>query len=83
MATSPTPEQVRAALNAGHVRYMVVFCDSCGTELAADLIVRDKAEGLRAIRAYAVREHGWTSTPRADLCPACQAPDPTASAKLP
>lgn len=78
-----TPEQVRAALNAGHVRYMVVFCDSCFTELAADLIVRDQAEGLRAIRAYAVREHGWTSTPQQDLCPACRASKPTPSAKLP
>lgn len=69
--SAPTPEQVSAALDRGHVRLMGVFCDECEITMEADFIVRDRTEGLAAVRAWVEREHGWRITPQADLCGDC------------
>jgi hypothetical protein len=69
----PTPKEVRAALDRGHVRLMGVFCDNCSATLEADFIAATQEQGLAAVRAWVAREHGWKITPGSDLCAECAA----------
>lgn len=55
--------------------FLGVFCDRCGETIEADLIVSDlddKPTRLGYIRAYVVREHGWSCDERGDFCPKCK-----------
>ena len=58
-----TPEQVQAALELGHLREVVIFCDDCGIEMATDMIGETPEEridgalvGLR-VQDQAVLQH--------------------------
>lgn len=75
---SVVPDAVRAAIHAGHVTEVVVFCDECGAEFRGDFIGETRADRLAAARAYMADQHGWSITPEADLCAAC-APETTKS----
>lgn len=79
MTNTPTapivPDHVRAAIHAGHVAQVVIFCDYCGVEHRADYIGETHEDRFAAARAYLAAERDWEITALTDLCPDCKAPD--------
>jgi hypothetical protein len=69
----PVPDSVRAAIHAGHITQVVVFCDTCGVEHRGDYIGADRPTRLAAARAHLATQR-WTFMPGYDGCP--QHPDP-------
>lgn len=70
--TDPVPpEGVRAAISAGHVREVVIFCDVCGVQDRADYTGATSEVRIVAARRHLSENAGWSITADADLCPAC------------
>lgn len=71
----PDPEQaeldrIKAAVRAGHVSRVCVFCDRCRTEYHGDFTGETREIRFAAAREYLVRTLGWTIGGQ-DLCPGC------------
>ncbi len=64
-----TDDEVRAALDAGNVARVVIFCDKCGEEHRADYIGGSREGRFAAARSYLATQ-GWRITDE-DLCPDC------------
>jgi hypothetical protein len=66
---SAVPPHIRAAIAAGHVGQVTIFCDNCGYEETADYTGETKEIRFEAAREYLAEHKGWTVTADADLCP--------------
>jgi hypothetical protein len=66
------PEHIRAAIHAGHVTLVVLFCDRCGLERRGDYIGVTTEDRLAAARAHAAEVAGW-QIGQEDVCPVCAA----------
>ena len=66
-----TVDQIRAALDLGHVVEIVVFCDCCNSLHRADYIGETKDIRLATARAWLVQYDGWTCDSAGDYCPDC------------
>lgn len=64
------PDHVRAAIHAGHVAEVVIFCDICGHTYHGDHIGATRDARFAAARAT-LAARGWTITPHEDRCPDC------------
>lgn len=69
------PDHIRAAIHAGHVALVVVYCDRCGLQFSGDFTGSTKQVRLDAARGYLAEKLGWSITPGVDLCPVCSGPD--------
>lgn len=84
LAIHPVPEQravitvgdIRAAIQAGHVGQVTVFCDDCGTERTADFTGATQEIRFRAARTHLVTAEGWLCGGGLDICPACRSGRP-------
>lgn len=65
---SAIPEDVRAAIHAGHVAQVVIFCDDCGIEHRGDYIGASREERFAAARVYLATQE-WRISETEDLCP--------------
>jgi hypothetical protein len=59
---SVIPEGVRAAIHAGHVGQVVIFCDDCGVEEEGDYIGETREERFEAARRHLATTKGWEIT---------------------
>lgn len=66
-------DEVRAAIHAGHIGQVCIFCDACGVEYEGDYIGATREERFAAARAYLATQ-GWDITLDHDHCPKCQEP---------
>jgi len=64
------PDHIRAAIHAGHVGRIVIFCDRCNLQDEADYTGETKEVRLAAARKH-LTEKGWRCDVNGDLCPAC------------
>lgn len=64
------PDDIRAAIHAGHVALVVIFCDRCSTEHAADYTGSTRDVRIAAARRHLAATAGW-SIGALDLCPDC------------
>lgn len=69
---SVVSDDIRAAIHAGHIGQVTIFCDICGVEETGDYTGETKTIRFAAARRYLAREKGW-STEGDDLCPTCTA----------
>ncbi|WP_033338877.1 hypothetical protein [Catenuloplanes japonicus] len=69
----PLTDDMRAAIDAGHVAQVVVFCDGCGVEHRADYTGADKHTRFAAARQHLADNERWDTSGTLDLCPACKA----------
>lgn len=67
---SAVPDHIRAAIHAGHVAEVVVFCDQCGVKHRADYTGATREARFTAARRHLAETQGW-SIADGDLCPAC------------
>lgn len=65
---SAIPDDVRAAIAAGNVALVVIYCDRCGVEHRGDYIGADREDRFASARAYLATQ-GWRISPGLDLCP--------------
>jgi hypothetical protein len=72
-AGSVVPDHVQAAIHAGHVVQVTVYCDECLDEWEGDVIGETRDERLATARAYLAADCRWQITDDADLCPKCGA----------
>lgn len=72
-AGSAIPEHARAAIAAGNVVQVVIFCDYCAFQWEGDVIGETRTERFDAARAYLASDLGWRISDDADLCPTCAA----------
>jgi hypothetical protein len=66
---------IRAAVHAGHIDQVVIFCDTCLIRFESDFIGATAEDRFAAARAYLATEHGWSGADSYDGCPdhpACQ-----------
>jgi hypothetical protein len=70
MTDSIIPDDVRAAIHAGHVGLVTIFCDGCGVEETADYTGATREIRFAAARRLLSERSGWTITDQ-DLCPSC------------
>lgn len=68
-----TKEQVQAALEMGHLREVVIFCDQCGIEMATDMIGETPEERIDGARKWLRDRRGWTEADGRDICTVCVA----------
>lgn len=68
---SVVPDHIRAAILAGHVGWVGIFCDQCGFTHEADYTGETREIRFAAARANLAQNHGWSVTPEADLCHEC------------
>lgn len=66
------PDHVRAAIHAGNVANVVIFCDVCNVEHRVDCIGETPNERIAAARHHLATTAGW-SIGTFDLCPDCVA----------
>lgn len=65
-------EEVRAAIRAGHVAQVVIFCDRCGdVEHRADYTGGTRKVRFAAARRHLVESEGWHCDDQVDVCPEC------------
>ena len=64
------PDDVRAAIHAGHVAQVVIFCDGCGVEESGDYTGETREDRFEAARRW-LAGRGWAITPGLDLCGDC------------
>lgn len=69
------PDHIRAAIHAGHVGQVVIFCDRCGIEEAADYTGETREIRFAAARKHLADTKAWAITEAQDLCPKCSLPD--------
>lgn len=65
------PDDIRAAIHAGHVGQVTIFCDECGFEDTADYTGETREDRFEAARRHLAAVTGWTIDDDEDLCPAC------------
>ena len=68
-----TREQIHAALDAGTLSQVVIYCDVCGFEMASDFIGDTSQERFAAARAYLRANRGWAGDAGQDTCTFCAA----------
>lgn len=71
MTGPAVPDHIAAAIAAGHVREVVIFCDVCGVQDRADYTGATSEVRIVAARQKLSENAGWSVTANADLCPAC------------
>jgi uncharacterized protein YcbX len=71
MTDSVVPDHVLAAIRAGDVALVVVFCDRCGVEHRADYTGATSQGRITAARQHLADEAGWLIRPGRDLCVDC------------
>lgn len=69
---SVVPDHIRAAIHAGHIGQVVIFCDGCGDEEEGDYIGETREDRFAAARRYLAKTKGWDIGDY-DLCPTCVA----------
>jgi hypothetical protein len=65
------PDHIRAAIHAGHVGQVTIYCDSCGVEDTGDYTGATKEIRFAVARQHLADVKGWVITSELDLCPAC------------
>jgi hypothetical protein len=70
--TSPVPDDIRAAIHAGHVGQVCIYCDRCGTTEEMDCVGKTREDRFAAARGHLVEVKGWHCDPATDLCPDCK-----------
>ncbi len=65
------PDHVRAAIHAGHVGQVGIFCDRCGVEDRGDYTGETREDRFAAARRHLTDRKGWLCTTE-DLCPLCR-----------
>jgi hypothetical protein len=70
---SPVPDDIRAAIHAGHVGQTSIYCDECGTTETMDCVGEYRQERFDAARQHLIVTKGWQCNEDADLCPTCAA----------
>lgn len=65
------PDELRAAIHAGHVAQVVVFCDRCGVEHRGDFAGETREARLAAARTFLENRKGWLCR-EDDQCPVCR-----------
>ncbi len=71
-ATGPlVSDELRAAIHAGHVTQVVIFCDRCGVEHRGDFVGATKEERFEAARRFLENRKGWLCRDD-DVCPVCR-----------
>lgn len=68
-----TSDQVSAALEAGTLAQVVVFCDYCGIEMETEMIGDSTAERIEGAQKWLRANRGWTEVDGHDRCPFCAA----------
>jgi hypothetical protein len=72
LTTEPiVPDHIRAAIHAGHVGQVVIFCDECGTEECADYTGETREVRFAVARRHLAESKGWAIADAYDLCPRC------------
>jgi hypothetical protein len=69
---SVVPDHIRAAIHAGHVGQVVIFCDGCGVEEVGDYTGATREIRFEAARRHLTETKSWHSD-NEDLCPDCLA----------
>lgn len=65
------PDRIRAAIHAGHVGQVVIFCDGCGVEEEGDYTGETREDRFAAARRWLAERQGWLISPSSDHCPRC------------
>lgn len=68
---SVVPDHIRAAIHAGHVGQVTIYCDACGVEETGDYTGETREVRFEAARWYLAETKGWRIEPSYDGCPAC------------
>lgn len=68
-----TRDQVFAALEAGHLAPVVVFCDYCGIEMETEMIGDTSAERIEGAQQWLRSNRGWAEVDGHDQCMVCVA----------
>lgn len=66
------PDEVRAAIHAGHVGQVGIFCDRCGRTFEGDFLGETREDRFAAARRHLEVRHGWRCGDE-DLCVVCVA----------
>jgi hypothetical protein len=66
-----TLNQIRAAVHAGHIGQVTIFCDECGREETGDYTGETREARFEAARDHLAATAGWEITDVHDLCPSC------------
>lgn len=69
---SPVPDDIAAAIRAGHVGQVSLFCDECGMTETMDCTGVTREDRFNAAREYLGAVKGWHCDSGADLCPNCK-----------
>lgn len=67
--TSIVPDDIRAAIYAGHVGQVVIFCDFCETEEIGDYTGETREVRFAAARKHIAENKGWNIADGYDGCP--------------
>lgn len=74
--TSAIPDDVHAAINAGHIGQVGIYCDECGVTVEMDCVGATKADRFAAARQHLADNAGWKISDDEDLCPVCAGYEP-------
>ncbi|HEU5108055.1 MAG TPA: hypothetical protein VFT95_05810 [Micromonosporaceae bacterium] len=74
---SVVPDRIRAAIHAGHVGQVTIFCDGCGVEESGDYTGENREVRFAAARRWLAENKGWQIAGM-DLCPGCKTEGATA-----
>lgn len=69
---SPVPDDIRAAIHAGHIGQVSIYCDECGTIEEMDCTGATREDRFAAARRHLAEVKGWHITDEVDLCPDCK-----------
>ncbi len=64
-------DELRAAIHAGHVTQVVIFCDRCGVKHRGDFVGETSEERFAAARRFLENRKGWLCE-EDDQCPVCR-----------
>ncbi len=68
------PDELRAAIHAGHVTEVVIFCDRCGVKYRGDFVGATRDERFAVARQFLENRKGWLCREE-DQCPVCRTRD--------
>ncbi len=68
---SAVPDRIRAAIHAGHIGQVCIFCDECGFTYEGAFTGETREDRFAAARHYLERHRGWLCGQQ-DLCPVCR-----------
>lgn len=72
---SLVPDHIRAAIHAGHVGQVTIYCDECGIEDTADYTGETREIRFAVARQHLAQTKGWDIGDAYDLCPRCKETD--------